>query len=192
MNSEIFEKTIVTARFVLEPINSSHAERLFESLQNEKLYKFIPTDPPKSIELLIAKYDKWAKRASPDAKEIWLNYAIFDKKRNKYVGTIQATLIENSSNYIAYEVFPEFWKQNIATEVLIIFIEFLFSTFNILEITAHIDTRNIASIQLIKKLNFNLVQLIENADYFKNSSSDEYVYSIRKDEYDLLKIKSIV
>ena len=44
---------------------------------------------------------------------------------------------------------------------------------------AFIDTRNRASLALVQRLGFTLRTTIYNADTFKGSSSDEYVYERR-------------
>jgi [ribosomal protein S5]-alanine N-acetyltransferase len=60
------------------------------------------------------------------------------------------------------------------------FIDFIFSYFDINSLKAHIDTRNTASIQLIKKLQFEQIQFLPNADFFKESNSDEYVFELSR------------
>lgn len=107
-----------------------------------------------------------------------MNYAVFDKKENVYKGTLQATIIKNAETYIAYEVFPEYWKKGIAKECVSKLINILFNEFKTETITAHIDTRNTASLKLLESLGFKCVKEIKNADFFKGSNSDEFVYEL--------------
>lgn len=178
--NNVLEEYVHSQNFVLEPIKPSHALVLFDALQSNSMYEFIPTNPPTSINLLIEKFTKWSKRSSDDGKEIWLNYAIRDRLESIYIGLVQATLVEDGDNYIAYEVIPEFWRRGVATEVMTAFIDCLFGNFEINILTAHIDSRNIASINLIKKLRFNQVGFLKNADHFKGSDSDEFIYQLDK------------
>lgn len=182
-----FDQIIKTSNFILEPITSKHGILLFEGLQDENMYKYIPTNPPKSKEDLIAKFKYWENRFSPDKNEIWLNYAIQDKENKEYLGLLQATLIEDGNNYIAYEVIPRFWRKGIATETMKQFIDFLFSFFEISSLKAHIDTRNTASIQLIKKLQFEQIQFLPEADFFKDSNSDEFVFELSRQKWSINK-----
>jgi [ribosomal protein S5]-alanine N-acetyltransferase len=180
MDKKKFDHIIKTLNYTLEPITSKHGILLFESLQDEDMYKYIPTNPPKSKEDLISKFKVWENRFSPDKNETWINYAIQDNETKEYLGLLQATLIKNGNNYIAYEVIPRFWGKGIATQTMKQFIDYLFSYFDINSLKAHIDTRNTASIQLIKKLQFEQIQFLPNADFFKESNSDEYVFELSR------------
>jgi [ribosomal protein S5]-alanine N-acetyltransferase len=127
MDKRTFDQIIKTLNYTLEPITAKHAELLFESLQDEAMYKFIPTNPPKSKEDLISKFKVWENRFSPDKNETWINYVIQDNVTKEYLGLLQATLTKNGNNYIAYEVIPRFWGKGIATQTLKYFIDYLFS-----------------------------------------------------------------
>ncbi len=54
----------------------------------------------------------------------------------------------------------------------------LFATTSIEEVHAFVDTRNIPSIALLKKLGFNCLRTIAEADHFKGVSSDEYEFAL--------------
>ena len=177
----ILEAIIDTPNFMLEPINIAHANTLFEQIQDENLYVYIPIEPPKTIEQLRSKYERWSKRKSADGKELWLNYIIFDKVNRFCIGTLQATLTSEGKNYFAYEILPKFWKQGKATETVSYFIDFIFEKFEISQLTAHIDTRNMSSIALVKKLGFKEAEHLINADFFKSSQSDEFVFELSRE-----------
>ena len=180
------EATIQTSNFILEPILPSHASKLYKYLLSKNLYTFIPTNPPVSISDLEHKYIRWAKRKSDDESEIWLNYAIYDVSINEYIGTLQATLFISGENYIAYEVFPKNWRKGLAKVACSAFIKYLFEYYNLDIIKAHIDTRNIASYKLVESLGFIRTGEIKNADEFKGSISDEYIYTISSARFDEL------
>lgn len=50
--------------------------------------------------------------------------------------------------------------------------------YGVAEITAEVDTRNRSSFQLLERLGFMRLDIREGADFFKGSSSDEYVYRL--------------
>ena len=172
------EQILKTKSLNLEPILPAHAEKLYHLLQSNDLYTYIPTNPPKSVLALEERYLRALSRQSPDKKEVWLNYAIFHNTHQSYVGTLQATIQSKEITYIAYEVFPAFWKMGIAKEACQKLIEYLFLNYPIEKITAHLDTRNLASKKLLESLHFKCVRTIKDADEFKGSKSDEYVYEL--------------
>ncbi|MCH5716678.1 GNAT family N-acetyltransferase [Niabella hibiscisoli] len=169
---------IFTKNLILEPIKVSHAALLFTQLQSDKLYTYIPVNPPESIDKLENKYERWSKGGSDDGREIWLNYAVYHRSIDSYVGTLQATIQKQGNTYIAYEVFPHFWRQGIAKEACQSLIDYLFKEFKLKRVMAHVDTRNIASQKLLQSLGFSLEQTLINADEFKGSKSDEFVYAL--------------
>ena len=171
------EQRLFTSRLVLKPILPAHAELLFEELQADELYKFIPQDAPTSLELLKARFEKLALRRSPDGKEVWLNYAIRLRDNNPYVGMLQATYLGETS-FLAYSVFPQFWRQGFAAESCKALITHLFTVYHVSKVVALVDTRNEASWRLLETLSFGRTQTLMKAAFFKKSWSDEYQYEL--------------
>lgn len=174
------EKKLVIKNFHLEPITAKHADLLFQDLQAEELYKYIPQSPPKSLSDLRNKYLKWSQRRSPSGVEFWLNYAIYDANIKKYVGTVQATIQVDGHNYIAYEVFPKYQRRKVATNSVLRLIDFINVNFSRSLITAHVDSRNIKSYKFLESLGFKKKDFIKDADYFDGCTSDEFVYELQK------------
>jgi [ribosomal protein S5]-alanine N-acetyltransferase len=52
------ETTLETERLLLEPLLPEHAPLLMGDLADERLYRFIPTDAPESVEALERRYRK--------------------------------------------------------------------------------------------------------------------------------------
>ena len=175
------ESVLRTMRFELEPIVADHAARLFDDLQAEGIYTFIPEAPPASVATLAERYTRWSARQNEEGDQIWLNYAILDKARASYLGTIQATIVQPGRALLAYLVFPHAWGKGVATEACRALIRTLAADFGIETIVAHVDTRNMASWKFLESLAFGRVRTIENADVFKGKPSDEYVYERRAD-----------
>jgi RimJ/RimL family protein N-acetyltransferase len=73
-------------------------------------------------------------------------------------------------------IFPPFWQQGYAKEGCLQLLNHLFNDYKVNLVAAEIDTRNVASIELIKSLGFQRVSTKENADFFKGCVSHEYRY----------------
>jgi ribosomal-protein-alanine N-acetyltransferase len=169
---------IETDRLVLEPITIEHADKMFLLLQDELLYKFIPSDPP-VMEALKNRYQRWQARQSPDGKEVWLNWAAKGRNTPHYIGHFQSGWDEKNGFSIAYIVGVEFQKQGYAREAVASVISFLKTKMNAGKIKSWVDTRNQASICLMKRLGFEKVEVIKSADEFKGSKSDEYIFELK-------------
>jgi RimJ/RimL family protein N-acetyltransferase len=172
------EAVLETARLWLEPLHPSHALTLYEPLQPLAIYEFIPEDPPTSSEALATRYQRLFSRKSPDGQEIWLNWAMRQRRESVYVGTLQATVYPDATAYLAYIVFPPFWKQGYAREGCQRILDLLCEDYQVHLVVAEIDTRNLASIALIESLGFQRVTTKLNADFFKGSTSHEYRYEL--------------
>lgn len=164
-----------TDRLTLEPITTDHVEKMLQILCDEALYQYIPQNPP-SLESLKKTYGFWQNRKSPDSKEIWLNWAAKLKTTNEYIGHFQAGWDSKNGFSVAYTVGIQFQKQGFAKEAVDSIIDFLKLKFEAKSIRAWIDTRNNPSIALMKSLGFVQNGYIENADEFKGSKSNEFIF----------------
>lgn len=169
------DTTLETPRLLLEPLVVSHAAAIYEQLLDQRLYQFIPTDPPTSLQVLETRYRALSSRLSPDKQEAWLNWVV--RLRNgDYVGTLEATVYPNHSAAIAYLIFPPFWRQGYAKEGCFRLLAHLLQDYEVNVVIAEVDTRNVASIGLIEALGFERVSTKTNADFFKGAVSHEHRY----------------
>lgn len=151
---------------------------MFDGLGHHASYRYIPEEPPSSLEELKARYKKLESRRSPDRKEAWLNWALIDVGGNAH-GYMQATIdLISQEAWIAYLVVPSSQRRGYACEALSKLLPALRETYDITTFHAEIDTRNVASIRLVESLGFECDRLVENADAFKGSVSDEFHYSL--------------
>ncbi len=173
---------LTTARLVCEPLATKHARLLFGELRNARLYRFIPQDPPASLDALETRYTRLASHPhSPDGSELWLNWAMRERSRCAYVGTLEASVTPGHQAEIAYMVFEPSQRLGYAGEGVDVMINYLFERHAIDVVIAEIDTRNAASIALVLSLGFDRVAKTTGADYFKGSPSDEYRFELRRD-----------
>jgi [ribosomal protein S5]-alanine N-acetyltransferase len=174
------EARLETPRLLLEPILLAHAPVLYERMQEERLYQFIPQDPPDTPRALEDRYDFLSARRSPDGREAWLNWAVRERDSGEYAGTLEATVYDNKTAIIAYIVFLPYQRRGIAAEACGRLLEHLFEDYRVGMVAAEIDTRNAASIALVESLGFERVGFQKDADHFKGSTSDEYRYEIEE------------
>ncbi len=167
-----------TDRLVVQYLTKEHAAALFSVLQDPKIYDYIPTIPPATLEILTQRYTSLESGISPDGQEQWLNWAVKIKDTSEYVGRLEATVYNNHTADIAYELSSNYWGMGYAVEACTKMIEILKQNHGVTQLHASIDTLNAKSIQLVEKLGFRQVEKIENADYFHGRQSDEYVFHL--------------
>jgi [ribosomal protein S5]-alanine N-acetyltransferase len=173
------EALLETPRLVLEPLQIAHALALYDPLQADPIYDYIPQTPPASVELLATRYQRLSFRKSPNEQEAWLNWAMRERREDRYVGILEATVYSAATASFAYIVFPAFWRQGYAREGCGRILDLLFHDYQVHTVSAEIDTRNKSSIHLIESLGFQQVATTLNADFFKGATSHEYRYELR-------------
>ncbi|MBA3946554.1 MAG: GNAT family N-acetyltransferase [Herpetosiphonaceae bacterium] len=168
-----------TDRLVLEPLQQHHALDLYAILQDERIYRYIPQDPPMSLRLLEQRYHQLERRRSPGDDEVWLNWAVRLKEPPcEYIGRLEASVLQDRMAYLAYELTPDVWGRGYATEACRCVLNILFADYAVIEVLAEVDTRNAASIKLLERLGFGLWGFRAEADFFKGKGSDEYTYRL--------------
>src|SRR5882672_523389 len=171
------QPALESERLVLEPLLPEHASRTFALWQDERLYTFIPFEPPTDLLALEERYRKLAVRRSPEGTEEWLNWFAREKSSGEYVAQIQVTIRPDSSAYLAYFTFASQWRRGYAYEACEAVIRWLIGR-GVEELVAELDTRNVASIRLIEKLGFRRVAYVPKAALIRGADSDEYRYSL--------------
>jgi [ribosomal protein S5]-alanine N-acetyltransferase len=165
---------------LLEPLVVAHAGALYEGLRDERLYRFIPQDPPESPLALEARYRVLSRRRSPDGREAWLNWAVRVRGSDAYAGVLEASVGQDLSSTIAYMTFAAYQRRGFAAEGCERVIRLLFEGYGVRFVEAEIDTRNTASVALVESLGFERTATRFGADHFKGSPSDEYRYELRR------------
>ena len=168
----------------LEPLSPEHAPAMFDGSADPAGYFFLPHSPPLSVEALRSLYTQQV-AGCPDGSEKWMNWVIRDLGSGILVGYTQATLRESVA-ILGYQIFPSRWRQGFATSALRATLAKILAATSIQEVQAFVDTRNTASIALLRKLDFRCRRLIVNADHFKGASSDEHEFVLPREKIWLL------
>ena len=72
----LFNGSIRTRRLLLEPLVAAHADILFKSLCDERIYRWIESDGSKDLSQLRSKWQRHEARLSPDGNEVLLNWVM--------------------------------------------------------------------------------------------------------------------
>ena len=83
--------------YFLEPLNKSHAHKMYAGLCIADDYKFIPSNPPASLDELESRYDRISQHNAADKSEIWLNWVIINRKSGACLGYVQSTVMVDKS-----------------------------------------------------------------------------------------------
>jgi [ribosomal protein S5]-alanine N-acetyltransferase len=162
---------IETPRLRLEPLEARHASLLFEGLRDQALYMYIDDTPPTSVEALTSRYEMLSRTWSPDGKQRWLNWAVFQLRDRAYIGYVQATVQSLEQCEIAFVFFRNYWGKGFASEAVQAMLLHLAEGFDVKRVTARTEVSNLASRALLSRLAFELAPVTDSG---VNSSEEKY------------------
>lgn len=166
------------------------------SLGKIKLRKFFPDDVDAvfkglSDPLVIAHYDvsysslgatdeqmRWFDQIFSEKSGIW--WAIADRQNNSVVGAcgFNAWSRLHRSVDLGYWLMPEHWRQGILSEALPTIIRYAFREMGIHRLHADVDTENLASCALLRKLGFHLDGTQRDVEYKEGKFVSVHQYSL--------------
>ena len=144
---------IRTDRLLLEPLVPGHAEAMFEVLRDPQIYRHLDYGPPPSAEHLRSLYQRLQAGRSPDGSELWFNWAVMPQGAGP-AGYVQATVLPNSSAWVAYVFSPSSWGRGWATEATRGMIGHLAEAHRVRRCMAVAEADNQRSIALLARLGF--------------------------------------
>jgi RimJ/RimL family protein N-acetyltransferase len=146
-------KTLSSGSSILEPLCAAHASEMFAVLSDPAIYEF-ESEPPVSLQSLRDHYAKLESRASPEAEEVWLNWAV-RQPSGELAGFVQATVLETTKQaYVAYVLSSRYWRKGIASTAVRTVLNELASTYSVKEAFAVLKAANYRSLALLRKLGF--------------------------------------
>ena len=174
------EAVLETERLLLEPLLRRHAVELYPVLRSPEIHRYVPQEPPDTLEALESRYGTLERRLSPGGDEAWSNWAVRPKTKSspRYIGRVEASVVSSETASIAYEFSPGFWGSGYASEACRRVLLLLVGDYSVGRVTAEVDARNAASIKLLERLGFERVGYRPGADFFKGARSDEYAYRL--------------
>jgi [ribosomal protein S5]-alanine N-acetyltransferase len=165
-----------SGRLRLDPVGPEDLDMVWDLYKDPNLHTYTPFEfkPNDDVE----RFRRWTRQQSPDGAETWLNWLTRKDDTSEVVGHVQVGIKGDRNAYIGYVVGRDHQQNGYATESLTLVMDFLKTQGQVRELCAFVDTRNLPSIALVTKLGFKQKEMIKNADHFKGSPSDEFVFSV--------------
>jgi len=137
----------------LVPQRPEHAEGLYASLKDPRIYAFLDGGPPRSVEDVRGRIERLMEGGPPDGSEIWLNWTVF--LGDSIVGYTQATVLKTGCASIAYVLSPKVWGQGVAQTAAELTMSDLAARHGISQLIADTETGNLPSRNLLQRLGFS-------------------------------------
>ena len=164
-------RTLAAPPYVLEPQRVAHAHEMFSLLSDPALYEF-ENAPPIDEEWLRKRFERLESRGSSDGTQQWLNWVI-RLPGGKLSGYVQATVFQDRSAYVAYELNSQYWRKGIGSSAVRAVLQELLDQYGVATFIAVLKARNYRSEALLRKLGF--VPAIEEQSAQHRDEPDELV-----------------
>ena len=105
-----------------------------------------------------------------------------EKKDSSKVGNIGHRPVEKAQE-IGYAVLPSERKKGYCSEAVMIMVDYLFLSKDIVRIQAHADVRNEGSQKVLEKAGFKKEGVVRKDAFFYGEWRDGYLYSILREEW---------
>ncbi len=145
-------RTLAAPPFVLEPQLAAHAQEMFSVLSDPAIYEF-ENEPPIDEEWLRKRFERLESRGSSDGTQQWLNWVI-RLSDGKLAGYVQATVFQDGSAYVAYELNSQYWRQGIGSSAVQAVLQELRDQYGVATFIAVLKAHNYRSEALLRKLGF--------------------------------------
>ena len=166
---------------VTKDVNQNDIDEIHEYMNDKtiNMMMFLPRETiSETKEFVNFAVNEWKKR-EPDDREYVILY------NSKIIGGINLEYWEDrNACEIGWVIHHDYRNQGFTTEAASAVFRFAFEDLNLDEITAHCDSRNIASERVMKKLKMKKISDDGTRYYPKTGiTSGEYLYSITKSEW---------
>jgi ribosomal-protein-alanine N-acetyltransferase len=145
-------RSIFCSPCMLEPQAATHARDMFVVLSDPAIYEF-ENEPPPSEEWLRNRFRLLESRRSADGREQWLNWVI-RLPGGGLAGYVQATVLENHSAFVAYELHSRHWRRGIGSCAVRAMLQELHARYEVTDFIAVLKAANYRSKGLLEKLGF--------------------------------------
>lgn len=183
---------IRSERLLIEPLLGAHAELLFESMSEPRLYRWISAQPPASRELLRKRWDAASSGVPAAHAKLNLNWAVQLVSDGAYVGKLDAQIGASEVGHsaigasdlvttgdvatnVGYIVFFPFWNQGYATEAVRALASHL-ERHGIVEQRALVTRGNDASARVLIKAGFVETRVLPDNDTIRGEKYDDLEY----------------
>ena len=134
------------------------------------------------------EYEPLVQMSKTDLQKLYDNksqdegWFFIEKKDGSKVGNINHRPV-GTAQEIGYTLLPSERKKGYCSEAVMIIVDYLFLSKNVVRIQAHVDLKNVASQKVLEKIGFKKEGTIRKEEFVRGEWRDKYLYSILREEW---------
>ena len=135
---------IRTERLLLRRPAMDDLDAMFAIMSNPAAMRYWSTLPHASVDVTRPWLERMIERTAAGGEDFLIEF------EGRVVGDVGAGRLPD----FGFIIHPDFWGRGFATEASLGFIDYAFTRISATELTADVDPRNVASLQVLGKLGF--------------------------------------
>ena len=169
-------------RLILRQVIKKDVEQLYEILSDAEVAKFDYFYPVTSKGEVMKFIDRYKQELEENEEITW---GIILRKTNKLIGTCCIGDFNEGARRaeIGYDIAQVEWGKGYATEAIREVVDFGFNVMNLNRIEATITPGNIASVRVLRKLDFIQEGIVRERDLIKGKLEDGIIMAVLKRDY---------
>lgn len=166
-----------TPRLILRAIHQSDAQFVHRNFSDFQTVLYSNALEPPSLEKVEQMIDKWQENFKQQQVIRW---GITIKEQNLVIGSCgyKKIITKHRRAEIGYEIFVEYRRQGFMSEALNAVIQFGFEIIELNRIEATVNSDNLASILLLKKLGFTEEGILRDYEFKQDKFIDLKLFSL--------------
>lgn len=174
---------IQTERLVLRPLTLADVDGVHAYQSHVEVCRYVPFEP-RSREVIADRIENLLKSQMDDAGQA-ISIGVENRETGRLMGDIMLAWQskEHQGGEMGWAFHPDFQGQGFAAESAAAVLRLAFDLFEFHRIVARIDARNIASINLARRLGMRQEAYLRENEWFKGEWSDEIDFAILADEW---------
>jgi aminoglycoside 6'-N-acetyltransferase len=175
---------IETARLVLRPLELADEDDLLIYQSDPEIVRYIPW-PERTREQVRAGIVAFKDRTRMAETGDGIVLAIVEKRSGTVIGQMSVGIVsrEDGQGEFGYVVARAFGRRGFATEASAAVLDYAFDGLDLHRMTAHIDTRNHASLGVVTKLGLRREAEFRENEWFKGEWTSSWIYAILASEW---------
>jgi ribosomal-protein-alanine N-acetyltransferase len=174
---------IETDRLVLREMKIDDVDFYFRHFNNDKIVEGSCFQGPKSLE--VAERELQLYCINPFLENRGIRWGIVRKGDAELIGTcgFYDWVKTDYRAEIGYDLDPAYWGRGLMTEALRIVLVYGFKKMGLNRVQAIIESRNIRSLQLIRRLGFKKEGVLRQKSFFNGTFRDDVCFSLLRGEW---------
>lgn len=166
-----------TERLVLEPVQSAHAEDLFQVYTGPGVAEASDEERPASVDAVKAHISGLLREQEARTA---INWALVYKEDGRVVGkaAVHAISWMSRRGELGFVLEPKLWRRGLMTEALGVVVEFCFGRLRFIKLCAQNTTNNVACHEFLLSLGFCQEALLRQHGFWNGKAHDLRQYGL--------------